>query len=519
MKKYLCIILTMLMIFSCISMLSASAKDTTEPELNRYYFYFPEDWECELSSDIYIYWWNGTNAHSNYPGVEAEKTDVEGLFYYDVPKDVETICWNNGLLWDEMNNENNQYRYSCYVDTFNNDGKVYVIDMDKSLVHVGTGQREYTGNWYYYYGNGEYGLYETKGEEFFTCHSFGGDNPAPELPTNRYYFYMPEDWENILSSSAGIYWWEGTNHCGGLFPGYTAYSTNVKGLYYYDVPKDVTSIMWTNLINDKTGPTDTVSSPAKSTKNINCEYYEPNESPLYPEGIESFNGMVYVIDYDKTDYVSWDVNPLIGDWYYYYGNGEYGTTPEKGEVFYNTRQLGTLPNKKYSNPADGNITIYFLSYAKDTPVYLNYTYDNNGEEISESVESKFVATSDNKTLLSFEIPKDCESMYFSMNDQVSHTITSYITHNTVFSLGQLVNGKRDYTAKLLTEYLAEKDFLLGDADKNGKVTIQDVTHIQKRLANMRKLIGNAIKAADFNTDGKVTIKDATAIQKHLAGLI
>lgn len=65
--------------FSCISMLSASAKDTIEPELNRYYFYFPEEWECELSSDIYIYWWNGTNAHSNYPGVKAEKRMLRGF--------------------------------------------------------------------------------------------------------------------------------------------------------------------------------------------------------------------------------------------------------------------------------------------------------------------------------------------------------------------------------------------------------------------------------------------------------
>lgn len=227
--------------------------------------------------------------------------------------------------------------------------------------------------------------------------------------------------------------------------------------------------------------------------------------------------MIYVIDYDKT-VETWDSCYVYGDWYYYYGNGEYGTTPEKGEVFYNTRQLGNLPDKKYSNPAEGNMTIYFLSYAKDPVVCVNYTYGKNGEEITESCESTFVAKSDRKTLLSFEIPENSENVYFTSNNKVTHTITRYLNHNAVFSFGQLVNGKYDYTAKLLTETLGELDFLSGDANKDGMVTIQDVTHIQKVLANMRVLVGNAKLAADFNNDGRVTIQDATAIQKHLAKL-
>ena len=517
MKRYFCIFIAVLMIFSCISVLPASAEDKAEIETNRYYFYFPEEWECDLSSTVYIYWWNGTNAHSNYPGVEALKTDFENLYYYDVPENVDTICWNNGVLWDEMNNENNQYRYSCYADTFNNDGKVYVLDMDKSIDHPETSGIDYTGNWYYYYGNGEYGLYKEKGEEFFSCRSFGGENPAPVPETNRYYFYMPEDWDNVLSTYAAIYWWDGTNSCENLYPGYPVYDTVPKDVYYYDVPKDVTFIMWNNNINDGTSANDVLTSPAKQTEVIDLDGYAPGENPLYPEGLENFDGMIYVIDYDKT-VETWDSCYVYGDWYYYYGNGEYGTTPEKGEVFYNTRQLGNLPDKKYSNPAEGNMTIYFLSYAKDPVVCVNYTYGKNGEEITESCESTFVAKSDKKNLLSFEIPENSENVYFTSDNKVTHTITRYLNHNAVFSFGQLVNGKYDYTAKLLTETLGELDFLSGDANKDGMVTIQDVTHIQKVLANMRVLVGNAKLAADFNNDGRVTIQDATAIQKHLAKL-
>ena len=57
----------------------------------------------------------------------------------------------------------------------------------------------------------------------------------------------------------------------------------------------------------------------------------------------------------------------------------------------------------------------------------------------------------------------------------------------------------------------------GDADGDGKVTVYDVTAIQRHLAQMDKLKGNKkLLAADVNNDGKITIEDATALQQFLA---
>lgn len=481
----------------------------------RYYFYFPDEWQCTLSSTIYIYWWNGTNAHSSYPGVEAKKTNTQGLYYYDIPKDVETICWNNGVEFNETTPENNEYRYNCYADTFNNNGKVYVLDMDKSAYHPGTGRKEYIGDWYYYYGQGEYGLTRNKTDGYYTCRSFGEGNPAPKLETYRYYFYMPEDWENVLSSSAGIYWWEGTNNCRDLWPGYTAHSTNIDGLYYYDVPKDVTSIIWTNLVEDDTWVYDAISSAAKQTANIGTEYYEAGESALYPQGLESFDNMVYVIDYDNL-HTELEGTILNGEWYYYYGNGEYGTTSEKSEVFYSTRQLGTLPNYSKTRPAENEITVYFLEKFGRSPIYVNYTSNINGEEITESCELTFMASSAKGTLYYAIIPKNSETIYFSDKNRRTFDIDKYIVHNACFEFDSTVNGKYDYKSYLLDINLNKIEVLSGDTNQDGKITIQDVTAIQKHLANIKKLTGNAKKAADFNDDGKITIKDATAIQRHLA---
>lgn len=66
------------------------------------------------------------------------------------------------------------------------------------------------------------------------------------------------------------------------------------------------------------------------------------------------------------------------------------------------------------------------------------------------------------------------------------------------------------------EYKAKN--LLGDANDDLVVNIQDVTAIQKHLAEISTLTATGKKLADVNADSFITIKDATAIQKHLADI-
>lgn len=61
--------------------------------------------------------------------------------------------------------------------------------------------------------------------------------------------------------------------------------------------------------------------------------------------------------------------------------------------------------------------------------------------------------------------------------------------------------------------------LLGDADKDGKVTIIDATYIQKWLAQMITEDEIDLSVCDTDRDNSVTIVDATKIQKFLAGII
>lgn len=61
---------------------------------------------------------------------------------------------------------------------------------------------------------------------------------------------------------------------------------------------------------------------------------------------------------------------------------------------------------------------------------------------------------------------------------------------------------------------ADSNYIRGDADGDGKVTIRDVTRIQKRLVQF-PTPGFNVKAADVDGDG-LKINDATKIQRYLA---
>ena len=80
-----------------------------------------------------------------------------------------------------------------------------------------------------------------------------------------------------------------------------------------------------------------------------------------------------------------------------------------------------------------------------------------------------------------------------------------------------------YKGTCAETYAEKKDIpfvpsvFLGDTDLDGKVTIVDVTCIQRHLADLSTdSFGEMV--ADTDEDGKVTINDATAIQRHLASM-
>lgn len=74
-----------------------------------------------------------------------------------------------------------------------------------------------------------------------------------------------------------------------------------------------------------------------------------------------------------------------------------------------------------------------------------------------------------------------------------------------------------FTSVMLTvSAYSDSEFVNGDVDLDGQLSIRDTTYIQKYLAKKLSLTSQQMRLADFNLDGEVNIGDATKIQKVIA---
>ncbi len=190
-----------------------------------------------------------------------------------------------------------------------------------------------------------------------------------EVPTNRYYFLMPngsngdlgdddsvdpetgepvghpgeyaKTWyipmaDGTLSTqTAGIYWWESEVADPAAWVGYLPSGEDAAdpNVYYADVPQAVTTIIWNNAVDGGMDETDPIYYCAAQSINIPCEYYDPGESPNYPDGTDSFDNMIFVVDPDLISEAELSGKQTCGgEWYYYYGNGCYGFTKDGTEA-------------------------------------------------------------------------------------------------------------------------------------------------------------------------------------------
>lgn len=207
--------------------------------------------------------------------------------------------------------------------------------------------------------------------------------------TKKLYFSMPESWKNSISDTAGCYWWAGADACGAVdggggdlaWPGYKATYDNsledagLTSLYYVEVSDDedtrVPTVVWNNYIDGGMDETTEQYKLATQCMDSACEYLSEGDLELYDNQDGFWEAMADSYAGDKAalgdfadnffddgyslyyDNMIWIVdtnnvteNPVSGkvtyggNWYFYYGDGSYGTWPtpedakEKG-VFVN----------------------------------------------------------------------------------------------------------------------------------------------------------------------------------------
>ena len=191
--------------------------------------------------------------------------------------------------------------------------------------------------------------------------------------THRYYFAMPKEWYNEYTDTAGVYWWDGSDLCGVRegteylkWPGYKVqlgdYASDSYTLYYFDCPKDVPCIVWNNYIDGGTDKESDIYQKSRQANDATTEFYSDGDSDLYTTEFfalmeESYKGdkselgefadnffydeeydlgfcfnmdnMIFVVPSEPNGETIGGKPEYVGDWYFYYGNGEYGTYPTK----------------------------------------------------------------------------------------------------------------------------------------------------------------------------------------------
>ncbi len=245
----------------------------TDSKVNtrRVWFYMPSDWYNDFSKQTGdtagMYWWGGTGSGNPWCGYKTYADSASQMFYVDLPADVPMVIWNNYVngemdteapiykaafqtvdipsegigkdddsvyleqegFWEEMAEsfKGDKSALGNFADTFENnedfgfmlnlDNMIYVLDDNTRYVSMSalSGKLGYSGQWYFYFGDGTYGSWPTperSKEEMAKGNGVFGELKYVHTPLNeagfkevdgeKYYYYLTGDGEVIYGQRA-----------------------------------------------------------------------------------------------------------------------------------------------------------------------------------------------------------------------------------------------------------------------------------------------------------------------------
>lgn len=220
--------------------------------------------------------------------------------------------------------------------------------------------------------------------------NLGGTYTGPiKNKSKRYYFAMPKEWCTFSNATACAYWWDGEDSCADWQNSYEMRPTTINTddgskVYYIDIDENITSIVFNNGIDLGQKSEDEELPPnygkACQTEAINLQGYDPIETMIYPDGLDSMDNMIYVPD--DIEYELSGSKVYRGEWYYLHSDGKWDA--EKGSV-YETKDVNVKLDKRKDTVNIG-----------DT-IQLNATFENLSPDakITWSSSDTNVATVDN----------------------------------------------------------------------------------------------------------------------------
>ena len=283
--------------------------------------------------------------------------------------------------------------------------------------------------------------------------------PSTGEKSKRYFFAMRPDWYTFGNATACAYWWDGADKCVDWQHSYQMRSTPLtledgSHVYYIDLGETVATVIFNNGIDGGAKAAEG-EKPSPNwgknfqTDNLSLEGYMANDSDTYPEGLKTFDNMIYIVDPSKES-VSEESGATTygGEWYYLHADGKYDTT--KGSTYevndvtavITTKNVSVYPGKtakinvKYTNTTPETTKVWASSNTKVA------TVDQNGVV-------KGVKAGKAKITLTVQNPGDAQALVLSKDVTVKQYVTSIklnaakktIYNGKAFTLKATVNPK------------------------------------------------------------------------------
>lgn len=99
-------------------------------------------------------------------------------------------------------------------------------------------------------------------------------------------------------------------------------------------------------------------------------------------------------------------------------------------------------------------------------------------------------------------------------------IPKAMTDGATYNVYVSTNGENGSLTKVASfQYGPKPEYLVGDANLDNKVDVNDAVYVLRYVANLIDLGTTEMKAADANRDSKVDVNDAVTLLRYVAKLI
>lgn len=511
--RVLCIVLCLMLAFSALVVGTSAASATTGDTI---YVKLNNGWS---SVNCYM-WFKGTeNNNKSWPGVQMTKV-ADDVYSYTVTDDFDMIIFNNG-----SGNKTLDLTYK------GNGGNGMIYDLSK-------------GSW------SVYADAPTNPTNPTTATSATQPTTSVQPTTGA-----PGDGVTVyLKNAAGwstphCYMWTDGSSNNSAWPG--AKMTEIgDGVYMYTSSKAFVNCIFSNGSNSQqTGNLTVKNGCIYDNKTNQWEVYDtspiqvksfgvnPNSgiytdadvnistfaanvktgaAVSYKMSITNSNGVTSVLsDYSSVNSLTW--TPTVA--------GDYTITFDYKDAEGNTNQRSTsitvLDDSNLVKPVIKSVSPADLNYVKANTAVTVSVKAGGGKTGTNLLFYKYVVVDPNGVK---------NTPYYSLSDTYKFTptltgtykVSVYVqgsdnsTVNKTYSYN-VINGEIPTTSPVPTVVQpTTSPVVLGDANHNGKLEIDDVTYIQKFLADFPGF-DVEVSECDMDGDGVIAIMDCTIIQKILAG--